>query len=65
MKVAIGIQACRIDKRARWQQKREGPKRVVRVLNHSATHAAGVVGDNAAHAATTDGGRIGADFRAV
>ncbi len=38
---------------------------MIGVLRYSAAHAAGVVGEDAAHAATGDRGRIGADLPAI
>ena len=57
----VGARRRRVHLRAVREQEMERVEGVVAVLGHAAAHARGVVGDDPAHHAGVDGGRIGTE----
>jgi hypothetical protein len=61
----VGVGVGGVDLGAGGEDEGEGLEGVIGVLDDAAAHAAGVVGEDAAHTATGDGGGVGADLLAI
>ena len=65
MKLGLCIGPRGVNDSARRQHKLHRLESVIGVLLDAAAHTAGVIGENTAHGAGRDRGRIGSDFRAI